>query len=408
MESTKYLLIGGGPASVWAAQSIRQHDAEGRLILVGAESHPPYDKPPLSKQYLIKDGYAPDDAYSKFDNFYPDNKIELRTGVRATKLDPLARAVTLDTGETIQYEKLLLATGSRPRRLDLPGGALKGIHYLRTIEDAEAIRAAAASGKRAALVGAGFIGMEVAAACAEKGLAVTVIEALEHPWARYASPGTGKFLQSYFAGRGVEFLVGESVTGFSGDGALSAVQTHSGAIVAADFAVVGIGVDLNLDLAKGAGLKVDDKEGILVDPLLQTSDPHIWAAGDIACFEDRVLERRWHAEHHLNAKWQGRTVGATMAGEPKPYEEVAYFWSDMFDLHMILRGDPQADKATTVLGDREAAEFVELYPDASGRLRMGIAFSRDEPKLDPISDKLEALIRAKTPVAEIEAAAFGL
>lgn len=407
--STTYLLIGGGPASVAAAQAIRERDAEGGIVLVGEESHYPYDKPPLSKQYLLKDDFTADDASSKFDNFYPDNRIDLRRGVRAARIDTAARRVTLENGDTVTYEKLLLATGARPRRLDVPGGDLTGIHYLRTVDDAHAIREAIRRGGQAVIVGAGYIGIEVGAACAERGLGVTLIEIASQSWPRFASAEVAGHVRGVFEAQGVSFRFGGEVTGFAGEaGRLTRVITRSGEQIPADLAVVGIGVSLNTDLARGAGLEGDDRQGVLVDRFLQTSDRNIWAAGDIACFEDVVLGRRWHAEHHQNAKWQGQTAGANMAGAREPFDRIAYFWSDFFDRHMILRGDPEGTDNTTIVGDRDRGEFVELAADAAGALRRGIAFSTDEPKLDPISDTLEALIRAGANVNEVTAATFDL
>jgi 3-phenylpropionate/trans-cinnamate dioxygenase ferredoxin reductase subunit len=407
-ESTRYLLIGGGLASVWAAQNIRERDADGRILLVGRENHPPYDKPPLSKQYLLNDDYTAEDAYSKFDNFYPDNRIQLHTGVAATRIDRAARTVALDNGGTIRYEKLLLATGADPRRLDVPGKELHGIFYLRTVEDAEAIRTAMQHSRRAVLVGAGYLNMEAAAACAQRGLDTTVLEPASYPWSRFASPALGGFMRESYEARGVKFMFGEEVTAFEGNGSVSAVVTKSGARVAADFVVVAVGAALRTQLAQDAGLEIGDRGGVLVNEYLQTSDPNIWAAGDIACFQDVALGRRWHAEHHLNAKWQGRAAGKIMAGERTPYDQVPYFFSDFLDLHMIQRGDPNATHDTTVLGDLKGGEFVELYPDAAGALRMGIAISHEEKTLDPFSDKLEELIRAKANVKDLTAATFGL
>jgi len=405
--SAKYVLIGGGLASVWAAQNIRERDQEGSILLIGAEHHPPYDKPPLSKQYLLKDEYTAEDAYSKFDNFYPDNRIQLHTGVRATKIDRADRVVTLDNGDTVRYEKLLLATGATPRRLNVPGNDLNGVFTLRTVEDSEGIRMAIQHSKRAVMVGAGFIGMEVAAACVERGLETTVIELRDRPWPMLAGETLGKFLRDYYEGKGVKFHFGDEVAAFEGDGSLRAVRTKGGAQIDADFAVVGIGVTLNTELAREAGIELDTRGGVKVNEFLQTSDPNVWAAGDIACFYDIVSEKQWHAEHHLNAKWQGRAVGAIMAGADKPYDQVPYFFSDFFDLHMILRGKPGDGQNTTVFGDLNDAEFVELYHDDSGRLRMGIAFSHEEKNLDPISDKLEELIRTRANVTDLNAGTFG-
>src|SRR6185503_4275414 len=187
-------------------------------------------------------------------------------------------------------------------------------------------------------------------------------------------------------------------------------QTKGGASFDADFVVVAVGASLRTDLAKSAGLELGTRDGVLVDEYLQTSDPNIWAAGDIACFQDVALGRRWHAEHHLNAKWQGRAVGAVMAGDRKPYDQVPYFFSDFLDLHMVLRGDPagSTDAESIVLGDLAGGEFVELYPGVGDRLRMGLAISHEEKTTDAISDKLEELIRAKANVGEMNAATFGL
>jgi 3-phenylpropionate/trans-cinnamate dioxygenase ferredoxin reductase subunit len=408
-EFTRYLLVGGGVASVWAAQNIRERDSEGRIILVGGEKHPPYDRPPLSKQYLIKDDYTAEDAYSKFDNFYPDNRIQLHTGVKATAINRTDRVVTLEDGHTIRYEKLLLATGSSPRRLEVPGSDLQGLYYLRTVEDSEAIRIALQHSRRAVIVGAGYIGVEVAAACIERGISATVIEPEAHPWPHFASPTLGGFLRGYLEARGVAFLLGQSVASFEGkNGHFHALNTTSGERVEADFAVIGVGITLNTQLAADAGLALDSTGAVMVNEFLQTSDPHIWAAGDIAAFQDIAIGRRWHAEHHLNAKWQGRAVGAIMAGEEKPYDQVAYFFSDFLDLHMILRGDPAAQAQTKLLGDLEGAEFVELYADGSGQMRKGIAVSREEPKLDAISDRLEELIRAGATLESAGAESVGM
>ena len=409
-DSVKYLLVGGGLASVWAAQNIRERDKDGRLMIVTNEPHPPYDKPPLSKQYVADPNVAFDDAFSKFDNFYPDNNIELRKESKVTRLDRAGRTVSLENGDTLRYEKLLLATGADPRELDVPGSDLRGIHYLRTVDEAKAISEAAKTAKKAALVGGGYLNMEVASGLAQRGLDVTVIEHSDRPWSRLASEALGKFLQREFENAGIKFLFREEVTAFMGGGAVAAVSTRSGAHVEADMAVVAIGAKLRTQLAKEAGLELGDRGGVIVDEYLQTSDPHIWAAGDIACFQDVALGRRWHAEHHLNAKWQGRAVGANMAGEHKPYDQVPYFFSDFLDLHMVLRGDPagSTNSETTVVGDMDAGEFVELYSDPSGRMLMGVAISHEEKKLDPISDKLEELFRAKAGVRDLNASTFGL
>jgi 3-phenylpropionate/trans-cinnamate dioxygenase ferredoxin reductase subunit len=402
-ETTKYLIVGGGLAAVWAAQNIRERDKEGRLIIVGEESRPPYDKPPLSKNYIADDEIKEDDAYSKFDNFYPDNNIELMLGSKATRLDPAAHTVTLENGNTVRYEKLLLSTGSDPRTLDIPGAHLKNVFYLRKLDESLAIREAVRKSKRAVLVGAGYLNLEVGSGALKHGVEVTFVEPTGWPWSRFASPKLGGFMTRAYEKAGARFIFHDSVTGLEGDGAVRAALTKNGQRIPCDMAVIAVGATLNTELARDAGLKMGDRGGVLVSEFLESSDPDIYAAGDIACFQDIALGRQWHAEHHLNAKWQGRAVGAIMAGERKPYNQVPYFFSDFLDLHMVQRGDPAAGKRedTIIVGDLDGGEFVELYPDDSGILRMGVAISHEESKLDPISDKLEELIRARTRLADI-------
>jgi 3-phenylpropionate/trans-cinnamate dioxygenase ferredoxin reductase subunit len=409
-ESTNYLLVGGGLASVWAAQNIRERDKEGRLIIVGEESRPPYDKPPLSKNYIADDEIKEADAYSKFDNFYPDNNIELMLGSKATKLDPAAHTVTLENGTAIRYEKLLLCTGADPKTLAVPGSDLKNVFYLRKLDESLAIRAAIRKSKRIVLAGAGYLNLEVGSGALKNGLNVTYVEPTGWPWSRFASPKLGQFMTGAYEKAGAKFHFNDSVTAFTGDGSISSVTTKTGAQIACDMAVIAVGATLNTELAKDAGLKMGDRGGVIVNEFLQTSDPDIYAAGDIACFQDIALGKQWHAEHHLNAKWQGRAVGAIMAGDRKPYDQVPYFFSDFLDLHMVQRGDPAVGRRddTTILGDSGGGEFVELYPDDSGMLRMGVAISHEESKLDPISDKLEELIRAKAQVAGLTPESVGL
>jgi 3-phenylpropionate/trans-cinnamate dioxygenase ferredoxin reductase subunit len=214
------------------------------------------------------------------------------------------------------------------------------------------------------------------------------------------------FLLNYYKERGVTFLFNEEVAAFEGEGSLKAVRTKSGKRVEADFALVAVGVTLNTELAKDAGLEIAERGAVKVNASLQTSDPNIWAAGDIAYFEDVALGKQWHVEHYMNAMWQGEAVGAIMAGEAKPFDQVAYFFSDEFDLSMIMRGDPEAGKSAKVIGDIQGGDFVELYADDSGVVRMGIAFSHDYDKLEPIADQLEQLIRDKTPAASVDPAEF--
>lgn len=400
-KEVRYLIIGGGLTAANAAQSIRERDKEGAVLIVGMEKHSPYDRPPLSKNFQLDQELNVEDIHSKPDNFYADNQLQLHVGVKAEAIDPSAREVKLSDGCLVRYEKLLLATGATPRALDVPGNKLAGVCYLRTVDDAESIRMAMQGSKRAVMVGAGYIGMEVGADALKRGLEVSIIDPGKHPWSKFASPTLGGFLRSYFEKQGATFHFGENVSAFEGVQGLKSVKTDKGQSLPADYCVVGIGVALNTQIAKDAGLEVDDKQGVVVDKFLRTSDPNIWAAGDIAYFDDIAMGQRWHAEHYMNAQWQGQAVGAIMAGEEKPYDKVPYFFSDMGDLHMVLRGHAQEHAETRVLGDLNAARFIELYPSNDGLLRMGIAFSEKEPELEPVADKLEGLVRQKIKVSEV-------
>jgi 3-phenylpropionate/trans-cinnamate dioxygenase ferredoxin reductase subunit len=242
------------------------------------------------------------------------------------------------------------------------------------------------------LLGAGFISLEVAAACVSRGIETIVICSADRPHAQFGSEAFGRFLESEYRKRGVEFVSCDIPSAFIGNGKLAAVRTAAGREIATDLAIVGIGVELNSQLASEAGLDTDLDGGVVVDEFLQTTDPAIWAAGDVAAFQDLAAGRRRHVEHFLNAKWQGAAAGAGMAGERKPYERVAYAYSGFFDLHLNIRGDAQGVHAEQVLGESGSGEFVELYSDGSGKLRLTVAVSRDDDKLDRISDVAESLI----------------
>ncbi|MBW3622375.1 MAG: FAD-dependent oxidoreductase [Armatimonadetes bacterium] len=408
-QNVNYLLIGGGLASANAAAAIRERDNDGSILIIGMEPYFPYDRPPYSKNFLTDNEMSPDATFSKPEEFYGEHRIQLHTGVKATKIDRENRIVTLDSGDTIRYEKLLLATGARPNALGVPGEDLIGVFLLREAEDGIHIRQALRNSRKAVMIGAGFIGMEVAADCVVEGIDTTVLTHGDTIWSQLRpSPAIQEFLRSTYESKGVKFLFNEDVAAFEGEGSLRAVRTKSGKSVEADFCVVAVGVSLNSELAKEAGLEVNEKGAIRVSSTLQTSDPNIWAAGDVACFKDVALDKEWHVEHYMNAMWQGETVGANMAGEERPYDRVAYFFSDEFDLHMIMRGDPDRAKSAKVIGEMQSGNFVELYADDTDSLRMGVAFNHDEEKLEPISDTLESLIRERRKVAQIDPSEFKL
>jgi len=375
---------------VSAAQAIRKRDSEGRCILVSADHYMPYDRPPLSKNFLADEKVTEDDAASKFDNFYPDNKIELMLKTVVTHIDITNNVATLKDGKKIGYEKLLLATGSTPRTLHLDGHDWEGILTLRTVDDAKRLREAMKTAKRAVIVGAGFLGPEVASQCAAKGIDTTLIMPHSHIWDRFASAALGDFMNRYYESKGVKLLPHLQVGSFDE----GAVTTSNKTRLDADFVLLAIGVKQNLELAEKSGIGCTPN-GVRVDETLRTTDADVYAAGDITEFPDIAMDRRYHVEHHLNARWQGEVAGANMAGDHMEYDRVPYFFSDFFDLHMILRGQCDSTTNTRLLGSYGSADFIELCADQSGVLRMGVAISRDEKKLDPISDRLEELIRAR-------------
>lgn len=402
-----YLIVGGGSASAHAAVGIRELDQKGSVLIVRQEKWWPYDRPPLSKG-VLKGTMTPEDAESKDPSWFEQNDVEVRRGVKAISVDRGSRTVALSDGSTVRYGKLLMATGSSPRPLVVPGADLPGVHLFRTADDSLAVKAAAESGKRGVFIGTGYIGLEVASSCMRHGVAPVFIDRADHPWPNHVGPEAGGLLRKAFEAAGAEFHMGRQIERIEAQGTQKTVVLKGGEVVAGDFVVIGLGVTLNVDLAKAAGLKATETEGIEADSTLRTEDPNIYVAGDVACFDDPAIGRRWHAEHHLNAKWQGKQVGLNMAGAKEPYDRVPFFFSDFLDLHFALRGDPHGGRRAAILGDVDAGEFVELYARPDGTLCMGMGFSRDEPKLDKISDELEAMVRERPAARDITAARVGL
>jgi NADPH-dependent 2,4-dienoyl-CoA reductase/sulfur reductase-like enzyme len=322
--------------------------------------------------------------------------------VAADTLDRELKLVTLSDGRRFEYGKLLIATGASPIRLDIPGADGDNVYYLRSVDDAMRIRDAAKGRKTAAFVGAGFIGIEGSASLTNIGVKCTVIGREGALWDRFLSDATSKWLQSYFEGKGVQFRLNANTSEIFDGG----VKLSTGEGVEGDMVVIGVGVRLNLGLAKDSGLELDGTNGILSDENLQTSDPNIWAAGDVAAYQDLNFGRRWHLEHYMNADWQGTQVGKNMSGQAEPFNKVPYFYSDMFDLSFLLRGDPNGGQSVKLIGDRESAEFIELYAYEDGRLAMGILFTRDYKTQDEKGDKIAQYVLDKRQAAELEASDF--
>ena len=336
MEPVPYVIIGGGLAGVAAADTIRRRDKTARLMLICAESHPPYDRVPLSKGYLLGD-IERDQVFLRPARFYERNQVELVLGQAVTALDLTTRQVTLADGRQIGFEKLLLATGGRPRRLPIPGADLAGLYYLRNLEDSDAIRAALQGARRAVVIGGGFIGCEVATGLAHLGLTTTVVELTPGVLSLVLDAETSGFIESFLRQQGITVLTNTAATHFVGEqGRVRAVVTNTGAELEADLVTVGVGIAPNTELAAAAGLSVDN--GVLVNEYLEAA-PGVYVAGDIARYYSPPLGRQLRVEHYDVALQHGRVAGANMTGERRSYTELPYFFSHMGPLHIDVIGD---------------------------------------------------------------------
>ena len=370
---TTFVIVGGGLAGAKAAEALRADGFEGEVVLFGSEPERPYERPPLSKGYLL----GKEDREKAFVHpagWYDQHDVDLRIGVTVAMIDPAAHLVTFDGG-TIAYDKLLLATGASARRIDIPGAGLGNVLYLRTLPESEALRAAFTPGARVVIVGSGWIGLEAAAAARTAGSSVTVVE--PQPAALYGALGPelgGKFADLHRS-RGVEFRFGESAAEFlaagPGSGQVGSVVTAGGTELPADVVVVGIGAVPNDGLAKSAGLDVNN--GVVTDSALRTSDPDIFAAGDVASSYLPLLVRHLRMDHWSNALNGGKAVALSMLGKQLEYNRVPYFYSDQYDLGMECAGLPSPGTYDQVVyrGDTDALEFIAFWLK-EGRLVAGM------------------------------------
>lgn len=394
-KSVKYLLIGGGLAAGHAAKQIREADATGPIVLVGSEPYVPYDRPPLSKEFLR--GEKPrEQLFVDPESSYRDRGIELLLGIAVQEVNTASKTARLANGDVLAFEKALIATGGRPVRLKIPGADLPGVHYLRTLDDSSAIAAAAIPGRRAVIVGAGFIGLELAASLTQKGVRVAVVEAAPHVWARFADPSLAGFFQDYCARKGVAFYTNEKVSEIRGDGRPIAAVTSTGRELPCDFVCVGVGIVPNVELARQAGLAVDN--GVVVNEFLQSSHPDIYAAGDVANYLDPLFGKRRRVEHWGHAEYSGQLAGRNMAGAREPYDLLTYVWSDVFDLHLESAGDESEHDQILVRGRGKDGALTVLYL-REGALRAYFAVNGDSREL-PI---LQRFIRTGTILVDREA-----
>jgi 3-phenylpropionate/trans-cinnamate dioxygenase ferredoxin reductase subunit len=353
-----HVIAGAGLAGAKAAEALRAEGFEGRIVLAGDEPEAPYERPPLSKDYLR--GESPrEQARVHEDGFYADHDIELLTGTTVVDLNAAARDVTLSTGERLGYDRLLLATGSEPRRLSVPGAELDGVHHLRTLADSDAIAAALEPGARAVIAGGGWIGMEVAASARQKGLDVTIVELEDVPLSRALGREAGLIYARLHREHGVQLHTGVAVARVEGERRIERVVLADGRALDADLLVCGLGAIPRTELAQRAGLAVEN--GVLTDASLQTSDPHVFAAGDIANAEHPFYGRRVRVEHWANALNQPEVAARAMLGKPATYDKLPYFFSDQYDAGMEYRGLAIGADAFEIDGDAEAYEFVAYW-----------------------------------------------
>ncbi len=366
-QPAPFLIVGAGLASALAAETLREEGYDGPLVLIGAEPERPYERPPLSKEFLRGEADGP--PYAHEEGFYAEHEVELRTGETVTALDPGAHEVELEGGERLGYSKLLLSTGAEPVRLPVPGADLDGVRVLRSLADSRGLGEVLRSKPRVAVIGAGWIGCEVAASARQMGCEVTVIDIADVPLERVLGPEMGAFYRDVHRAQGVRMLAGEQVEAIEGDGSVSGVRLAGGETVAADLVVVGIGVRPRVRLAEAAGLAVDD--GILVDPALRTSAPDVFAAGDVANAEHPFYGRRIRVEHWANAREQGVAAARSMLGEEVTFAEIPYFFSDQYDTGMEYRGWTDEPAGPVVRGEPDSGELIAFWL-REGRLVAGM------------------------------------
>jgi 3-phenylpropionate/trans-cinnamate dioxygenase ferredoxin reductase subunit len=389
MSNQTFVIVGASLAGARAAAELRERGFDGKVILIGAEPGWPYERPPLSKNYLRGESER-EKAYVHPEEYYREHEIELRTETEVSAIDPAAGTVTLSGGEEVSFDKLLLTTGAEPRRIPVAGADLEGIYYLRTMADSEALRERLQTGARLAVVGAGWIGTEVAASARQKGVEVTLIDPLNVPYENILGEEIGAFYRDVHAGQGVNLLLSDGVESFEGDGRLARVRTTGGRTVECDFAVVGIGVVPRAQLAEDAGLEVGN--GIVVDASLKSSNPNIFAAGDVASAWHPFFEQHVRVEHWANALNQGPAAARAMLGDDSGYDRIPYFYSDQYDVGMEYSGHAPSWDEVVMRGDREGGEFLAFWLK-DRRVIAGMNIN-----VWDVNEQVQALIRSRREV----------
>jgi 3-phenylpropionate/trans-cinnamate dioxygenase ferredoxin reductase subunit len=383
-----FVVVGAALAGAKAAETLRQEGFEGRVVLIGSEPDRPYERPPLSKEYLRGEA-GREKVYVHDEGFYAEHEIELRTGTTVEQIEPGHRELVLAGGERVAYDRLLLTTGAAPRRLAIPGAELEGIHELRTVADSDRLRERLDRGGRLVVVGAGWIGSEVAASARQRGLEVTVIDPLSVPLERVLGSEVGAIYRDIHLDHGVQMLLETGVEAFEGATAVERVRISGGGTIDCDLVVVGVGVTPRTELASAAGIAVAN--GIVVDDRLRTSAAGIFAAGDVANAE-HPLFGRLRIEHWSNALHQGPAAARGMLGRDGAYDRVPYFFSDQYDVGMEYSGYAVDWDEVIFRGDPASREFIAFW------LRDGRVLAGMNVNVWDVTDPIQALIRGGMPV----------
>jgi 3-phenylpropionate/trans-cinnamate dioxygenase ferredoxin reductase subunit len=388
-DKDTYVIVGASLAGAKAAEALREEGFDGRVVLLGMEAERPYERPPLSKDYLRGESER-EKVYVHPAGFYDDNDIELRTSVEVERIDTGAREVELAGGERIGYDRLLLTTGAEPRRLSVPGADLDGIHYLRELRDSDALAARLEDGGRVVVIGAGWIGAEVAASARQKGLEVALVEMAAVPLERALGPELGAIYAGVHRDHGVDLRTGVGLEAFEGDGRVERVRLADGSTLDCDFVAVGVGVVPRTGLAEQAGLSVDN--GILVSQRLESSVAGVFAAGDVANAFHPFYGRKLRVEHWANALNQPATAARGMLGKPDAYDRLPYFFSDQYDVGMEYTGHATEWDEVVFRGDPGTLEFIAFW------MRGGRVLAGMNVNVWDVTDAIKALILSRNEV----------
>jgi 3-phenylpropionate/trans-cinnamate dioxygenase ferredoxin reductase subunit len=384
-----FVIVGASLAGAKAAETLREEGFDGGLVLIGDEPERPYERPPLTKDYLRGESRR-EKTYVHPEGYYHEHGIEWMSRTAVTVIDPARSQVTLGDGAELAFDRLLLATGAEPRRISIPGADLDGVRYLRTLADCDTLRGDLETSGRVVVVGAGWIGVEFAASARQRGCEVTVIDPASVPLERVLGRELGTFYRDVHRDHGVEMLLGTGVERFEGGDRVQRVRTSDGRAIDCDFVMVAIGVDPRVGLASAAGLKTDN--GIVVDQSLATSAPSVYAAGDVANAWHPFYERYVRVEHWANALHQGPAAARAMLGGPVAYDRLPYFYSDQYDIGMEYSGLATSEDEVVFRGDPASRQFVAFWL-CDQRVIAGMNVN-----VWDVNDHVQALIRSRRPV----------